>query len=175
MPGYPLPTLFYRTLVFMDRLYVIMKTQDLNPYDATLAGPNNFHTVYHNSYYVNSSCVLATEKIITIGKEYVVFDNTTDKGIKMSDVMLVGCYYRNGIIYLIVQDIRSQRVFTINHYIDCPENDCTWILIDIDYFIDKMNIKAIQSYCGNCTDPKKKPNAEINHKSDPDELLEFEF
>jgi len=48
-------------------------------------------------------------------------------------------------------------------------------LIDLNYFIDKMNIKALQSYCRNCNDPKKKPNTEINPKSNQDDLLDFEF
>jgi hypothetical protein len=153
-----------------------MKTQDNYPYDPTLIVLSNiFHKVGSNSFYINFNCVLATKKIITIGKEYIIFDNTTDTGIKMSDVILVGCYYRDGIIYLIVRDIRSQRVFTIHNSIGCPKKDCTWLLIDVDYFIKKMDDKAINQYCGHCLDKKKKPNAEINHKSDPDDLLEFEF
>lgn len=153
-----------------------MKTQDKYPNDSTIAGLNNiFHTIGRNSFYLNSSCILATSKIVTKGKEYVIFDHTRDTGIIISDVILVTCYYREGIITLIVRNLRSKRVFAIHQHIECPENDCKWFLIDINYFVDQMEAKAIQSYCGNCNDPKKKPNAEINHKSSHDDLLEFEF
>jgi hypothetical protein len=91
-----------------------MKLQNKDLNNPTIHGLNNiFRKVGRNSFYVNSSCVLATEKIISIGKEYVVFDNTTDTGIKISDVILGGCYNRDGIIYLIVQDIRSHRVLPL--------------------------------------------------------------
>jgi hypothetical protein len=93
----------------------------------------------------------------------------------MTDVILVDCSYHEGIIKLIVRDIKSKHVFTIHHCTECPENDCKWILIDLNYFIDKMNIKAIKSYCDGCNDPKKKHQIEINHKSSQDDLLEFEF
>jgi hypothetical protein len=153
-----------------------MKAQDKYPNYSTNASLNNFfHPVGRNSYYINSNCILATDKIITKGKEYVIFENTADTKIKTSDVLLIGCYYRNGIISLIVRDIKSKRVFPIHQCIDCPKNDCIWILIDINYFIDKMNEKAIRQYCGNCIDPKKKPHIEINHNLSQDDLLEFEF
>jgi hypothetical protein len=175
LPGYP-PVRFYCTIVFIHRLYMIMKTQDLFPYNSFIVGINNlYHTVDSNSFYINSNCILATEKKITIGKVYIILTNTTDDGFKMFDVNLVDCYYLDGIINLIVQDIRSQRRFTIDHCIEPPEGDCTWVLIDLNYFIDKMNEKAIKQYCGKCNDPQKKPNTEINHKSNHDDLLEFEF
>lgn len=157
-------------------MYKIMKTQERYPYDETLDVPYIiFRKVGSNSFYANSSCICATKKIITIRKEYVVFDYTADTGIKMSDVILINCNYHEGIISLIVQDIRSQRVFTLDHCIEPPESDCKWVLIDLNYFIDKMNIKAIKSYCDGCNDQKKKHQMEMNHKSSQDDLLEFEF
>jgi hypothetical protein len=157
-------------------MYIIMKTQDLFPYNSTIVGLNNtYHTVGSNSFYINSSCILATDKIVTKGKEYIIFDNTTDTGFKMTDVILVDCCYREGFINLIVHDIKSRRVFTIHQCLVCPENDCTSVLIDINYFIDKMNEKVIRQYCGKCNDPKKKATTVINHKSSEEDLLEFEF
>lgn len=139
---------------------IILRAQDLFPFNSFIVGMQNlYHTVGSNSFYINSPCILATDKKITTGKSYIIFDHTTDTGFKMSDVILVDCYYREGIINLIVQDIRSQRVFIIDHCIECPENECKWILVDLNYFIDKMNDKAIRQYCGDCNDPKKKTSA----------------
>ncbi len=153
-----------------------MIIQNKYPYHQTVYCPNIiFHPVGRDSFYINSNCILATGKIITKGKEYVIFDHRRDTGIIISDVVLVTCYYRESIITLIVRDLRSKRVFAIRQRLECSENDCKWILIDIDYFVDKMNDKAIRQYCGNCNDSQKKPKTEINHKSSQDDLLEFEF
>jgi hypothetical protein len=153
-----------------------MRAQDFFPFNSTIVGLNNiYNTVGSNSFYINSSCILATDKIITIGKEYVIFDSSTEDGIKMYDIELMDAFYKDGFINLIVRNIKLNRVIIISHRIKSSKSDCTWILIDINYFIDKMNAKAIQSYCGNCNDHKKETNGEINHKSNKEDLLEFEF
>jgi hypothetical protein len=153
-----------------------MNLQDQHPFDSTVLGLNNiYHTIGNDSFYINSDCIIATGKVITKGKSYVIFSSPTETGVKMINVRLVDVYYQKDVIHLIVQDIRSQRVSTIDHCLKCPKNDCTWILIDINYFIDKMDAKAIQSYCGKCNEPKKKPSAEINPTSNQDDLLDFDF
>ena len=152
-----------------------MKTQAKFPYHQTVHCPNIiFHPVGRDSFYIYS-CVLAADRIVTKGKEYIIFNNTTDTRITMSDVILVTCYYREGIITLIVRDIKSKGVFAIHHSLECHKNDCKWLLIDINYFVDQMDAKAIQSYCGKCNDHKNRRNSEINHNSSQDDLLEFEF
>jgi hypothetical protein len=51
---------------------------------------------------------------------------------------------------MIVQDIKSQQTFTIVLHVDDEEVYCTSIVVDLDYFIDQFNVKAIKQYCGNC-------------------------
>ena len=158
-------------------MYLSMKAQDLFPYSSTLVGLNNIYsTVGSNSFFINSSCILATGKIVSIGKDFILIDSTKDTGTEISNVILVDCFYQEeGIINLIVRDIKSNRVFSIHQCLKCPGSDYTWILVDLNFFIDKMNDKAIRQYCGNCDGAKKKPNPESNHKSTQDDLLEFEF
>lgn len=175
---FPLGSFIFFNSIYGKRMYLIMKPQDRYQYqyDPTITAPKIiFQQIGSNAFYVNSNCILATKKIITIGKEYAVVDNTSGTKVKMREVILVDCYYKNGIIHLIVRDIRTQRVFTLDHALEYPENECSWVLIDINYFIDRMNTKAVQSYCGCCNDPKRKSNSEISHKSNHDDLLEFEF
>jgi hypothetical protein len=93
----------------------------------------------------------------------------------MSDVKLVDYYYRGGYINLIVQDLRSQRTLTFHHCLECPGNDCKWVLIDLDYFIDLLNAKAVKDYCEDCINNLKQHIAEINSNVSGDDLLEFEF
>jgi hypothetical protein len=84
---------------------------------------------------------LATDNIITIGKTYILFDNPKGTGIKVSDVTLLDGYYKAGIVYLFVQDVSSHRIYTIENFIECAETECTWMLVDLKYFIDKINTK----------------------------------
>jgi hypothetical protein len=51
---------------------------------------------------------------------------------------------------MIVQGILSQQSFTIVLHIDEGEVHCTSMVVDLDYFIDQLNVKAIKQYCGNC-------------------------
>jgi hypothetical protein len=126
-----------------------MKAQNRFPFDSSVVGLNGtYHTIGEDSFYINSDCILATDKIITTGKEYIIFKSPSETGIKMADVTLVDCYYRGGYINVIVQDLRSQRTLTFHHCIKCPGNDCKWVLIDLDYFIDRVNAKAVKDYCG---------------------------
>jgi hypothetical protein len=153
-----------------------MKLQDSFPYDSiVLALENIYQTIDNDSFYINSDFILATDETISIGKPYIIFDTPTETGVKMSDVTLIDCYYYEGMINLIVRELKSQRVFSISLRLECPQNDCRWVLIDINFFIDKMNIKAIEDYCG-CSGNNmgKKPSGEGKPKIN-DDHLEFEF
>jgi hypothetical protein len=153
-----------------------MKAQDFFPFNSTIVGLNNiYNTVGSNSFYINSSCILATDKIITIGKEYIIFDSSTEDGIRMYDIELMDAFYKEGIINLIVRNIKLNRVIIITHRIVSSKRDCKWVLIDLNYFIDKMDALAIQSYCDGCNDPEKKPDTKISNGSSQNDLLEFEF
>lgn len=154
-----------------------MKHQDQLQFDPITTAPYTiFKQFGSNTFFVNSSCILATKKIITTGKEYILIDNSTGTTGKVTNVILADCYYRKGIIHLIVRDIRTQIVSTLDHGIEFPERACNFVLIDADYFRDWMNIKAIEAYCDCDIDSKKIPNSETSHKSRyEDNLLDFDF
>lgn len=151
-----------------------MRAQDKYPFDSAILGLNNvYHTIGNNSFYINSDCILVANKILTIGEEYFIFHYTITPGNKLSDVLLVDCYYHEGVIHLILEDIRGHGVFTISHCLDCPEIDCTWVLVDLKYFYDLRDAKAIRDYC-QCDNVKTRPG----HGSTlilNEDLLNFEF
>jgi hypothetical protein len=153
-----------------------MKTQVPNHYDPSTTAPYTiFKKMGGNKFFVNSQCILSVEKIITIGEEYLLIDSTKGAGRKIRKCILVGCYYREGILSLILREIRSQKVFTIDHLLTYPVIKCTWVMIGPDYSTEKENIKAIQSYCNCGNDPKTNSNTKISNKSMPDDLLAFEL
>jgi len=154
-----------------------MKTQDLYPFDPTFTAPYTiFKQVGNDKFFVNSGSIIAKQKVIVLHKEYILADYSSGTNVKITNVLLVDSYYKRGLLHLILRDIRSQRVFTIDHSIEYPENDCTWLLIDLDYFKERENIKAIHAYCDCDTDSKKNGNPGVSHTSDhTNNLLDFDF
>jgi len=133
-----------------------MKAQDLFDYDSAILGLNQMYSeVGEDSYFINSDCILAANKVVTVGKTYILFDYPLGKCIKMTDVQLLDVYYNEDAVHMIVQGIISQQVFTIVLNVDGGEVNCTSMIVDLDYFIDQLNLKAIKQYCGNCKTAEK--------------------
>ncbi len=149
--------------------------QDLHPYDQTIVGLDNLYIVDHKGdFYINAFFIMETNKTLSKGTSYLLVDNKETR-VKMTKVRLIDCYFDGDIINLILQDISTQRTFTIAQQLECTENDCTWFLVDFNYFVDKMNAKAIRKYCAKCSDAKNKPVAEIKPRQSHDDLLEFDY
>lgn len=135
---------------------MFMKAQNLFDYDSAILGLNHLYSeVGEDSFFINSECILAANKIVTVGKTYILFDYPSGKCIKMTDVRLVDVYYNEDAVHMIVQNIISQHIFTIVLHVDEGEVYCTSMVVDLDYFIDQLNIKAIKQYCRNCKEAEK--------------------
>lgn len=172
--GYPVSPPFARTIVFIRRMYVTMTLQDYFPADLTLLGLRNIYSeVEEDSFFVNSNCVVAKDKTLTKEKHYIIFDIPTKSDIKMTEVILVDLFYYKSNIHLIVQDINAHRVSKVRFSLECPETNCTRFLVDVNYFTDRMDAKAIRQYCGDCDNNKKQPTNSKPRSND--DLLEFEF
>jgi hypothetical protein len=155
-------------------MYAKMTLQDYFPADLTLLGLRNIYSVVgKDSFYIQSPCVISKDKIITKGKHYLVFDIPTKTGITMTEIILVDLFCFEGKIYLISEDISTQRVSIVSFCLECPESNCTKFLVDIDYIIERRNERAIKDYCG-CANSKKRPSDEDKTKF-TDDLLEFDF
>jgi hypothetical protein len=128
-----------------------MKAQDFHSYDSAILGLNNqYSTIGEDSFFINSDCILAANKIVTVGKTYILFDYLSGKCVKTTDVRLLDVYYYEDAVYMILQGILSQQTFTIVLHVDDGEVYCTSMLVDLDFFIDQLNLKAIKQYCGKC-------------------------
>jgi hypothetical protein len=151
-----------------------MKLQDYFPFDSIILGLNNLYSeVGNDSFYVNSNCVVAKDKLLTKGKHYLIFNKPTKTDIKINEVVLLDLFYYKNNIHLISQDIHTKRVSNLSFCLECPESNCTKFLVDIDYIIERRNERAIKDYCG-CANSKKRPSDEDKTKF-TDDLLEFDF
>ena len=155
-------------------MYTNITLQDYFPYDSVPLGlQNRYSVIGRDSFLVNSPCVIATDKILTKGKHYLIFDIPTKTDINMTEIVLVDLFFYESSIHLIAEDINTQRVSIINFRLECPETNCTRYCVDLDYFIDRMNKRVIRDYCG-CSKDKQKPIWKSKTKVDTD-LLEFDF
>lgn len=153
-----------------------MRTEDKNKYDSTILGLNNLYVVDNDgNYFINSKCIMVANKTISIGKTYLLNVHPTEKDGKLYAIKLLDVYYQDERVSLIVRDIITQRIFKIDDCIECTGHHCMWMLIDLDFFIEIMNAKAIRQYCGKCPDANKKNIAEIKPKQNHDDLLDFDF
>lgn len=155
-----------------------MKAQDQFPFDSAVVGLNGIYsTVGNDSYYINSPCIISTDRVITMYKTYILMHNPNGRKVIIADVIFLDAYCFEGVIYLIVQDIASQVTSTIELNIECPQNRFKWLLIDTDYFIDEMNANAVKQYCGgNCDTTKGNANSDDLASSQcHNDLLEFTF
>jgi hypothetical protein len=151
-----------------------MILQDYFPADLTLLGLRNIYSqVGKDSFYIQSPCVISKDKLLTKGKHYLIFDVPKKTGIKMKEIVLIDLFFYKGNIHVISEDIYSHRVSNISFCLESQKNDCTLFVVDLSYFIDKMDDRAIRDYCG-CDNDKKKPNIEGKPKS-YDDLLDFDF
>ena len=152
-----------------------MRTEDKNKSDFTILGLNNLYIVdYEGNYYINLPAIMATDKTIKRNNTYFLIVHP-DKNSKMYPVILLDVYFEDGFVHLNVQDIRTQKKFTIDHCIQCPETRCRWFLIDLDYLNNLLNYETIKSYCEKCAQTNKNPVARSNYKDGNNDLLEFEF
>lgn len=154
-----------------------MREQDKFPYDSTILGLDNTYMVnYNGDFYINAPFILVTNKTLSTGKTYVLVDNHKGTGVRMTDVILLDVYYYERVIHLILQDILSHRTFTIEQQIECTEIYCTWILIDLNYFIDKMNANALRKYCVKCHDSDVSSiDSSKSKQNHDDDLQDFDF
>jgi len=151
-----------------------MKLQDFFPFDSAVLGLENLYSeVSNDSFFVNSPCVIAKDKILTKGKHYLIFDIPTKTGITITEIILIDLFYYAGNIYLISRDIDTHKVSLIHFCLECLQTNCMQFLVDVNYFINRMNERAIRDYCG-CDANKKQPIGKGKAKLKND-LLEFEF
>jgi hypothetical protein len=138
---------------------MFMKAQDQFDYDSAILGLNHLYSeIGEDSFFINSDCILAANKIVTVGKTYILFEYPSGKCVKMTDVRLLDVYDNKDAVHMIVQGINSHQIFTIVLHVSNCEVYCTSMIVDLNYFIDQLDINAIKQYCGNCKKVEK-PNS----------------
>jgi hypothetical protein len=151
-----------------------MTLQDNSPADLTQLGlQKQYSSIGDESYLINSPCVVAQRKILKKGSRYLIFNIPTKTSITLTEILLKDLFFFEGIIYLISEDIKTHQISIVSFPLKCTESICTRYVVDLNYFHERSNEKAIRQYCGDCVNNKKSIG---NSKTEAaDDLLEFDF
>jgi hypothetical protein len=115
-----------------------MKHQE-HKFDSAVVGLNDLYIeTSEGDYYVNAKKIMVAEKTIRTGRTYLLVDSSNDNAVKVYSVVLVDVYCQDNVIYMIVQDLITQRIFNVDYFIDDGEIKGLYMLIDMDFFIQML-------------------------------------
>jgi hypothetical protein len=115
-----------------------MKHQE-HKFDSAVVGLNDLYIeTSEGDYYVNAKNIIVADKTISIGRTYILVDSSKGKDVKVYSVVLVDVYCQDNVIYMIVQDKITQRTINVDYFIDDGEIKGLYMLIDMDFFIQRL-------------------------------------
>ena len=117
-----------------------------------------YHDFEDGKFFVNSPhCILSHNHIIQTGMTYLFSPMPDKSGIKLLLVKLLNVQFDAGYVYLELMDILTGKIFEVRQVVRPGKEDCTWMLVNMDYFLQKIHKKKAGNY------------------NRDDSLLEFEF
>lgn len=136
------------------------KLQDLFPFNSTGVGLDGiFASSVDGKFHINNACILTDERTITKDAIYYLAYLKQAENDKSCFVKILDVFYFSNYIYLLIQNILFDHKSLINHRIVNSEQDCQWLLLDINN-IDK-NLNKVSTL--------------VNKQNTDNELLEFDF
>lgn len=101
-----------------------------------------------NSYIIDYPCIITCEKTITKGITYALF-NSRDNNITMNLVQITDAYWDGYVLSLILKDLELKGAgINVEFDIFKEQDICTWLLIDMPFVQEKIDILAVNGYCG---------------------------
>ena len=126
-----------------------MKLQDRYPYDSAIWGLENLYvTCGDDSFYINSSAVVAKDHTLTTGQTYMLIHHLENGQVITQLVRLVDVYNDNININLVLCNLLDHDNINIQLNLRNRTYQCTWVLIDVKYFQDEIDRLVIGNYCG---------------------------
>jgi hypothetical protein len=124
-----------------------MKLQQPFPFNATNA--EDTHTSIDKDYFcLSDQHLISSDCTISTGKTYILVLNNPKGGLQAIYVRLANAFYLGVRMHLILEDLMSKRRIRIVHNTNSQSKECTWMLVDWEYFQKKVEDAVIKSYCG---------------------------
>jgi hypothetical protein len=106
-----------------------------------------FHNEGANNYFINSSCILARDQVISIGNSYFYADTSTLSGINLLAVVLMNVYVVGVIVHLELLDMIARKQFDVHIQLKKEENNSSFKLVEPEYLVHKLHLnKRSNSY-----------------------------
>jgi len=124
-----------------------MRLQDFFPYDTVILGLLQvYHGIGLDSFFINQSCIMVKDRIVTTGLTYFLFSYDGNQLSTSSIVKLIDTFYYNNQVYLLLADLLTDEVLLLNHRLNNVQSRCQWKLIDVDTLRDILFAKDELKY-----------------------------
>jgi hypothetical protein len=119
-----------------------MKQNDNNAEDTiTIGDYASFSKIDDKHYFLMSVSITAPNQIIEIGKSYLICDCPTGSYIDVYDAKLLEVFNYEELVILILETEMSRKMFLIDLFDDYDNFYTSWMLLDIDFFLDEIREK----------------------------------
>lgn len=125
-----------------------MKRQDLYPYDSAIVGLQDLYIDMGNdAFYVNSANIIAQDKVVSVGRSYLLIANRKDD-LLVEWVTLVDVFYDNVLLHILLHSKETGKQITIVHDLKGQHTRKRWLLIDWQYLQAEIDRAEVMKYCG---------------------------
>jgi hypothetical protein len=122
-----------------------MKKQDKYLYDSTILGLDNQYIArIDGSFYINSPCIQVSNHTLTTGSTYILNWSLPESAFRLFTIMLIDVYCDNVRINLDVQEVATQKQFTLNYDFRVKQQ-CQWKLMDLK--LNDDDLFEIEEFC----------------------------
>jgi hypothetical protein len=108
---------------------------------------NYFHKSGSNTFFVNSTCVMAENQIITLDRNYLLFDYYPNNRLKIIPIKLMKTFNVQNVLVIQALNMLTGEIIVRAVLLTAREIECPWTLLDVDYFNQKMDAHAIKDFC----------------------------
>lgn len=98
------------------------------------------------SFIVDYPNIITCESSITKGTTYILM-NSRDSNIALNMVQIKDAYWDGYVLSLIFKDLESKRNIHVEFDIFKEPSECTWMLIDLPFIQEKIDVLSINDYC----------------------------
>ena len=125
-----------------------MKLQHFIPIEESDTGLKSiYHPVGDDSFFINYPYIHTENQILTTGNTYILIKSSKYIGVELLQVVLVDVILKNEAIYLIVEDLKTNKKYKLMLVLDNFEVKCQWILLNLTYLQRKITELYVKNYC----------------------------
>lgn len=121
-------------------------SQKMKHHDLKTSATPIYHNFEDGRFFINApSCIISGNQIVRVGTIYL-FSEMQECGTKLLLIKLLNVRFDVGLVYLQLMDILTSRVFEVHQVVRPKSTECTWMVVDLDNFNEKLRKKKGEHY-----------------------------